>query len=271
MNSPTTGYYSVIQYCPDRSRMEAANIGVLLFVESLEFLDVRLVSGNDRIRRFFGPDYNLDLSAVNTAKKMVEHRFQVERPELGHRADLELFLRRFANEIVFTPLRPARVENPATELAQLFGDLVTARVRRDPGAEAAESFPAIRQRFEQPDIAEKLQRDLTVRIPVLEDEVNVDYGFQNGRFNLIQIKEFTQQRTDALMKEAKSIAAEGHLIYKHPDPQRHEQQLMVVASFTEAVMENRGRISSLMADHDVQFFTEADVERLAQLILTTAH
>ena len=26
----TKGYYSAIQYCPDRSRMEAANVGVML-------------------------------------------------------------------------------------------------------------------------------------------------------------------------------------------------------------------------------------------------
>ena len=36
MKTPTTGYYSVIQFCPDRSRLEAANVGVLLFVRDNE-------------------------------------------------------------------------------------------------------------------------------------------------------------------------------------------------------------------------------------------
>ena len=269
--SPCTGYYSVIQFCPDRSRMEAANIGVLLFAESLEFLDTRLVSGNDRIRRFFGNDFDLDLPSINAAKKMLEHRFEVERRELGQKAELELFLRRFANEIVFTPLRPVRVENPTVELAQLFEELVGSRVRRDPVVKAIERHPAIRQRFEQPDIASKLQRNVTTQIPVLGDELKADYGYQNGRFNLIQIKEFMQQQSGALIREAKSIAADGHLIYKHPDHRRQEQQLVIVACFSESALEHRDRIANLMAEHDVQFFPETEVDRLANIILTTAH
>lgn len=271
MNIPCTGYYSVIQFCPDRSRAEAANIGVLLFAESLDFLDLRMVSGNDRIRRFFNQDFDLDFSTINTTKKMLEHRFEVERQELSQRAELELFLRRFANEIIFTPLRPVRVENPVAELAQLFEELVGGRVRRDPVVEAIERHPAIRQRFEQPDIAAKLQRDVTARIPVLGDELKADYGYQNGRFNLIQIKEFMQQQTGSLLREAKNIAADGHLIYKHPDPQRREQQLVIVACFSDAASEHRDRIADLMANHDVQFFPENEVDRLANLILTTAH
>lgn len=271
MNSPCTGYYSVIQYCPDRSRMEAANMGVLLFVESLSFLEVRMVTGNDRVRRFFGQDSNLDFAAINAAKKMLEHRFEVERQELGQQAALELFLRRFANEIVFTPLRPTRVENPTADLTQLFEELVGGRVRRDPVVEAIERHPSIRQRFEQPDIAPKLQRNITTQIPVLGEELKADYGYQNGRFNLIQIKEFMQQQTGSLLREAKSIAADGHLIYKHPDAQRREQQLVVLACFSEAAVEHQNRIAELMAEHDVQFFAESEMDRLANLILTTAH
>lgn len=271
MNSPCTGYYSVIQYCPDRSRMEAANLGVLLFVESLNFLEVRMVSGNDRVRRFFGQDFKLDIHAINAAKKMLEHRIEVERQELTQQAELELFLRRFANEMVFTPLRPTRVENPTADLSQLFEELVGGRVRRDPVVEAIERHPAIRQRFEQPDIAPKLLRDVTARIPILGDELNADYGYQNGRFNLIQIKEFMQQQTGSLLREAKSIAADGHLIYKHPDRQHQEQQLVIVACFSEPALEHQNRIADLMAEHDVQFFAENEVDRLADLIITTAH
>lgn len=32
------GYYSIIQYCPDLSRFEAANVGVLLFCPERAFL-----------------------------------------------------------------------------------------------------------------------------------------------------------------------------------------------------------------------------------------
>jgi len=39
--SLTKGYYSIIQYCPDPSRLEAVNIGVALFCPELRFLRAR--------------------------------------------------------------------------------------------------------------------------------------------------------------------------------------------------------------------------------------
>ena len=47
------GYYSVVQYCRDRSRLEAANTGVLLFCPELGYLQARTSRDNARIRRFF--------------------------------------------------------------------------------------------------------------------------------------------------------------------------------------------------------------------------
>ena len=35
---PSKGYYSLIQYCPDLGRLEAANVGVLLFCPERGFL-----------------------------------------------------------------------------------------------------------------------------------------------------------------------------------------------------------------------------------------
>lgn len=39
MNS-TKGYYSIVQYCPDPSRLEAVNIGLALFCPEISFLKV---------------------------------------------------------------------------------------------------------------------------------------------------------------------------------------------------------------------------------------
>ena len=52
----TKGYYSLVQYCPDVARQEAANVGVVLFCPELAFLEARLASSNHRIRRFFGEE-----------------------------------------------------------------------------------------------------------------------------------------------------------------------------------------------------------------------
>ena len=50
------GYYSLVQFCPDYSRLEAVNVGLVLFCEPLAFLGVRLVESNKRVARVFGKD-----------------------------------------------------------------------------------------------------------------------------------------------------------------------------------------------------------------------
>lgn len=127
MKTPTTGCYSVIQFTPDRSRLEAANVGVLLFVPGANYLQTRMSSNNDRIRRFFGDDAP-GIKTLNTAKRTVEKRIQVESSQLQERTALEHFLRLFANEIAFSELRSVRVTNPDVELAQLFDELVGVEI-----------------------------------------------------------------------------------------------------------------------------------------------
>ncbi len=270
MNTLSTGYYSVIQYCPDRSRMEAANVGVLLFVADRNYLDVRFSSGNDRIRRFFSKDRAIDFDSINAMKSMMEHRFSVELENLRERGALETFLHRFANEITFTKLRSVRVENPEAELAQLFEELVGGRIKRDPVA-PLESLERVRERFSQTDIVEKLQRDIPVTVPVIGDSWNADYAFQNGRYNLIRIKEFKQQKEAALLKEACQTAAEGNLLYKHRDTQHGEQQLMIIANLPTPTLGFGDRIEQLMVEHNVRFFPDDQLDDLANLIIATAH
>ena len=37
----TKGYFSLVQYCPDLARQEAANVGVVLFCPDLQFIRAR--------------------------------------------------------------------------------------------------------------------------------------------------------------------------------------------------------------------------------------
>lgn len=269
MKIPTTGYYSVIQFTPDRSRLEAANVGVLLFVPGMGYLQTRMSSNNDRIRRFFGEE-SPGAKTLNTLKRTVEKRIQVEAPQLQEQAALEHFLRLFANEIDFSDLRPVRVTNPDVELAQLFEELVGGRMEREPVL-PSEGLERVRRRLEMPDLAPKLERNLEVEVPILGGPMPMDYAFQNGRFNLIQLKEFRQQREANLLKEASVTAVGGHYLFRHADPVRGDRQLMLVASLGEEAAEYREKLAQLFLDQDVLFFTDSEEEKLADLIATTGH
>lgn len=73
----TKGYYSLVQYCPDVARQEAANVGVVLFCPELSFLEARLASSNHRLRRFFGEEAD-QYRHLNAMKAALEDRLQVE-------------------------------------------------------------------------------------------------------------------------------------------------------------------------------------------------
>lgn len=271
MSSTSTGYYSVIQYCPDRSRLEAANVGVLLFAPTTGYLRAKFASGNDRVKRFFSDEVQ-DFEQVRHAKDMLTRRIEVEAETLAQSepAALEHFLRLFANEFIFSPLRAVRVEQPEAELVQLFEELVGGRVRRDP-RQTPPAVERIRARFALPDIALKVRRNVPVRVPVLGEEFAADYAFQNGRLNLIQLKEFSQTRESDWLKDACRAAAEGRMLYKHPDAQNGEQQLVVVGAFRDTSDERQNRVAQLLHEHDVLFYPESQLDALARRIIETAH
>src|SRR5450759_1513617 len=62
------GYYSVIQYCPDLSRAEAANVGVMLFIEQPHKLAVKVSETFARVERFFKPNREQLARIVNSTR-----------------------------------------------------------------------------------------------------------------------------------------------------------------------------------------------------------
>lgn len=117
------GYYSLIQYCPDASRAEAANVGVLLFCPDLRYIDAKVSRGNDRIARFFHRG-TFDAERINAAKQAIVSRLEVERDAFRTLDDLQRFIDTRANEIIVTTPRPVKVRDAAEDLTRLFSELV---------------------------------------------------------------------------------------------------------------------------------------------------
>ena len=130
MKPPRTGYYSLLQYCPDLARVEAANIGVILFSPEDGYLRARTAPANDRVRKFFGSTAG-DLDQISAMKRMFERRLEVESGNIRDLAAFRRFASLLANELLVTPPRAVRVEEPDADLMQLFEELVTGRVRRE--------------------------------------------------------------------------------------------------------------------------------------------
>jgi len=131
-SSARRGYYSIIQYCPDLSRMEAANIGVVLFCPEPCFLGTRTSPDDQRIRRFFGAE-GVDWDHVEFAKQAILSRLS-DPAEFRTIRDLEHFAATRANEIQMTAPRPCKVFEPEAELDQLYEQLVAQRAEIGLGA-----------------------------------------------------------------------------------------------------------------------------------------
>ena len=126
----SAGHYSVIQYCPDRARAEAANVGVVLLVPDRGFIKARTAPGNDRVRRMF----NLKgerLDHMNAAKRAFESRFEVEAVHFHCAEDLVRFAGTRGNELLLTPPRSIRVDDPDAELTSLFEEFVGGRAPKE--------------------------------------------------------------------------------------------------------------------------------------------
>ena len=85
------GYYSIVQYCPDASRLEALNLGVVLYSPTVRFLMARFGKAKTSIQRVFGEQ---DWDFIAMQENAVQSRLMREVESLE---DLAVFVSRRAN------------------------------------------------------------------------------------------------------------------------------------------------------------------------------
>ena len=184
-------------------------------------------SDNAHIRHFFG-DEGHDWVRINSFKLGIEERLKVEMDQLRTLDDLQGFIARRANLIQITPPRPMKVSDPEKDLDQLFQDLVggQARVKRGPNLKRF-----LGQKFEKAGLDKKIKTDILVRVPISERQIEIPYGYQNGRFNLIQPAGFQATNPEHAKITACRYAVEGESLFENPDPRLGNLQLVLVGKF----------------------------------------
>ena len=263
---PSRGYYCIIQYCPDLGRLEAANIGVLLLCPRLTFGVERTSSDNFWIRHFFG-DEGHDWTRINSFKAGIEERLKVEQDELLTLEALEGFISRRRQPDPDHPPRPMKVSDPEKDLDQLYKDLVGGQPRRNRGP-SLKGF--LRKKFSNADVETKIKTDIRVTVPILERQIEIPYGFQNGRFNLIQLAGFQAANPQQAMITACRYAVEGESLYETRDPQLGQLQLIVVGQFGSQQSASRCGVEKILQEHHVRLYAATEVDQLVDEIKRTA-
>jgi hypothetical protein len=262
---PAKGYYSVIQYCPDLGRFEAANVGVLLFCPERRFLRALTSSHNSRIKRFFGSKGH-DWARIRTFKQGLEDRLEKELPTIRTVEDLERFIALRANALQITPPCPIKVHDPEEDLRNLYEEIIEepACPERRKGLRRY-----IAERLALPDIEKKVVHDVKVNVPVLQKDVEIPFGYQNGRFNLINPVRFASQDPDQSVGTACKYAVEGRSLYGHTHPRWGNMQLVVVGQFRSKDRETPARVHRVLSDHSVKLFEMDDLPALIDEIRRT--
>lgn len=261
----SNGYYSVVQFCPDFSRMEAANVGVILFCPKKGFLAAKLAPDEARVRRFFGAEgYNATQLAV--AKEALENTLETDRRAFETYEDLKRFAEIVANELVVTPPRPISVGDPEADLATLYSELVgeeTKAVRpRRAERELAEYLAPLKQ-------SGRVKENFRVTIPVLGRNFRARFAYRNGAINLVKPQPFASDKTHS-ENTALMLRSEGDLL-THPDA-GESYKLIVVPDFPSLEVEQKigPHVREILGEH-ARVVERRDLPKFAKEVAAQAH
>jgi len=123
------GYYCLIQYCPDRTRLEVCNLGVMLSCPEIKFLEAMMAPDEKRVRVIFGSKHRLD--HIQSFKKDFLEWIAVEKQHIFNLAALNGFIGRLANSFRITEPRSIAVDDPKQDLADLFVEVFGKKARKN--------------------------------------------------------------------------------------------------------------------------------------------
>src|SRR5262249_38632474 len=135
-----------------------------------------------------------------------------------------------------TPPRPMKVFDPWKDLRQLFQDLVEESPRARRGLNLKSD---LREKFTTAGVVAKIKTNIGVEVPIFEKRIKIPYGFQSGRFNLIQTARFRMTDPAQAQRTACQYAVEGKSLYETTDPQLGPLQLILVGEFRSQSLKTR--------------------------------
>jgi hypothetical protein len=179
----TQGFFSLIQFCPDASRAEAVNVGLVLFQVEPAATVVRVVDDvAPAVKRLGRKD---ETTTVLSIVRSMKNRIEVE--EFGSVDALEKFARSRGNQVQLTLPRPMTIDDLAADLDSMFDELVAV-----PGSTAEPT------KERAPTLLEKTFASLASRLPdrvFVRPELHVrslgialhpNFAYRNGCLNVVE-------------------------------------------------------------------------------------
>ncbi len=264
------GYYSLIQYCPDRFRAEGANVGVLLFTPQTPALRARVTEFGRHARKMFHLDAAETLR-VCRASRAIADRVEHSQDEILTVEDLQHFIDTRANDIRITSPRLVKVENVDADLERLFADLVEREPQDHVAVAAVVSPSVLDSTFARLIASNRATGPREVVVPVRGTTLAVPYAYQNGVLNLVKPEKFSKS-LDKAMDKASVLAIAGDSLQTTPED-GEARQLVVVSEgkSTPRRRETEARLSELFERYHVRFVSSKHIKEFAAEVETSAH
>lgn len=265
------GYYSLVQYCPDRFRAETVNVGLVLLCLDPHTVRVRMTRNYGRVRKLFdiakAESKNLTLSLSSFA-----NRIHKSADDFLTSDDLATFAASRANDLRLTEPRLTKVDNLDTDFERLFAQLV----EQHSSATLAESSPAevlppvLNDVFFRLQKAKKIWDPGTITVPIFKRKLEIPYAYQNGVLNYVKPHVFPSSKHAET--QAATLAINGDLLQKHPENGEKRRLIIVSTQETlEQAREIRDHVEPLFQEYGVRLIRPQNVEDFAREVERSAH
>ena len=265
------GYYSVIQYCPDRFRAERVNVGLVLLCLEPHSLRVQTTQKFDRVRKLFGTS-KPDLNSLEIATEAMRSRIESATGEWRTAEEFAAFVGSRANDLRLTEPRLAKIVDIDSDFGRLFSELVDVRTTASRAVESPAEVlpPRLSEVFFKLQQEHKIWRPGQFTVPVFKTKLDIPFAYKNGVVNLIKPQVFSA--TKQAETQAAKLAVNGDLIQR--DPIKGESHKLIIVSTqetSEQAKEIDEHIEPLFKAYGVRLIRPVDADAFANEVEQNAH
>jgi hypothetical protein len=265
-------FYSVVQYCPDRFRAEAVNVGLVLLCLDPHSVRVRMTRRHDRVRKLFAIGRD-ELKNLKLSTHGMQSTIEKSATELRTADDLSTFAASRANDLRLTEPRLAKLVDIDADFERLFAQLVedysTALMLAE--ASPAEVLPPVLgEVFYRLQQANKIWQPGKITVPIYKRKMDVPYAYKNGVVNLVKPHIFPATRHAET--QAATLAINGDLIRNHPvDGEMHQLIVVSTQETPEQAKEVSDHVEPLFKEYGVRLIRPQQAEEFAKEVEQSAH
>jgi hypothetical protein len=265
------GFYSLVQYCPDRFRAETVNVGLVLMSLEPHEVRVQITEKYNRAGKLFSTP-KAELKNLKLAASGLKCRIESAADELQTVEAFAAFAASRANDLQLTEPRLAKVGQIDDDFARLFSQLVETHKTEALAAEwPAEILPPkLNEVFGRLQREQKIWKPGRITVPVFKRKMDIPYAFKNGVVNLVKPKVFSGSRRAE--SQAATLAVNGDLIQKHHVD--GEAMKLIVVSTNETpkqAKEISDHVEPLFREYGVRLVRPNDVNDFASEVEQSAH